>query len=86
MGHLKFAVEVGLKGDAKGAIFDALGKAFGAPEFDRLLNVLSPVYIFRNKFIAHQEKEEIVDKEVARSQLKRWIETLGLLHQLRSTN
>lgn len=86
MGHLKFAAEVGLKGDAKGAIFDALGKAFGAPEFDRLLNVLGPVYIFRNKFIAHQEKEEIVDKEVARSQLKRWIETLGLLHQLRSSN
>ena len=83
MGHLKFAVEVGRKGTHSGGIFDALQNAFGDPEFGKLLELLNPVYSFRNKFVAHQE-EETVGKDIARSQLTSWIETLVLVHRFRS--
>jgi type III restriction enzyme len=82
MGHLKFALEVGRKGDRDGGIFDALRKAFAPAEYEKLLDLLNPVYTFRNKFVAHQE-EEIVGKEIACSQLKSWIETLVVLHRCR---
>lgn len=84
MGHLKFSIEVAQKADRKGGIFDALQKVFGSGEFGKLLDTLNPVYVFRNKFIAHQEKEETVGRDVARTQLKAWIGTLGLLHRFRS--
>ena len=84
MGHLKFSIEVAQKADRNGGIFDALQKAFGSSEFENLLETLNPVYIFRNKFVAHQEKEETVGKDMARVQLKNWISTLVLLDRLRS--
>src|SRR5262249_3585360 len=84
MGHLKFSIEVAQKADRKGGIFDALQKAFGSREFGTLLGTLNAVYIFRNKFVAHQEREETVGKDVALVQLKHWIETLLLLHQCRA--
>jgi hypothetical protein len=71
-------------GDRQGGIFDALQKAFGSGEFDELLGTLNPVYIFRNKFVAHQEKEETVGKDVACGQLKSWITILVSLDRLRS--
>jgi hypothetical protein len=86
MGHLKFSIEVAQKADRKGGIFDALQKAFGSREFDNLLGTLNPVYVFRNKFVAHQEKEETVGKDIARVQLTGWIGTLVLLNRLRSVS
>jgi hypothetical protein len=86
MGHLKFAVEVARKADRKGPIFDALQKAFGSSEFENVLATLNPVYTFRNKFVAHQEKDDMVGKEIARSQLKSWIETLVMLQNLRKVS
>jgi len=86
MGHLKFSLEVAQKADRNGGIFDALQKVFGSGEFGNLLQTLNPVYVFRNKFVAHQEKEETVGKDVAQGQLKNWISTLVLLNRLRSLN
>jgi type III restriction enzyme len=83
MGHLKFAIEVGLKAESHVGIFKALEEAFGYPNFQSLLDPLSQVYVFRNKFVAHQEKETQVSKDVAKSQLQLWINTLALLHRTR---
>lgn len=84
MGHLKFALEVGQKGDCSHGIFEALQKVFGGSEYGELLDLLNPVYTFRNKFVAHQEKEEPIGRELARTQLKKWIEALVALHRWRS--
>jgi len=83
MGHLKFAIEVGSKGGPRGAIFAALKQAFDYPTFENLLEDLNSVYTFRNKFIAHQERDEALGKEMARTQLKLWIKTLVQLHRTR---
>jgi type III restriction enzyme len=83
LGHLKFSIEVAQKADREGAIFNALRKAFGSREFDNLLGTLNPVYVFRNKFVAHQEKEESIGKDIAKRQLTNWISTLVLLQKLR---
>jgi hypothetical protein len=83
LGHLRFSIEVAQKVDREGVIFEALRKAFGSGEFDNLLRTLNPVYVFRNKFVAHQEKEESIGKDIAKTQLTNWISTLVLLHQLR---
>ena len=71
LGHLKFALEVGQKKAYKGGVFDAINEAFGAEADAKLLEYLAPMYEFRNKYIAHQEKQH-VDKELARSQLREW--------------
>jgi len=86
LGHLKFAIEVGRKGDQKGGIFDALQDVFNAAEFGSLLAVLNPVYTFRNKFVAHQEKEESIGRDTAHAQLKDWIKVLVALYRCRSLN
>jgi type III restriction enzyme len=83
MGHLKFAIELGLKGERRGSIFAALEEAFGHPNFKTLLDHLNQVYVFRNKFVAHQETETVVGKDAASSELKLWINTLVLLHRTR---
>jgi type III restriction enzyme len=83
MGHLKFAIEVGLKAENHAGILKALAEAFGYPNFQSLLEPLNQVYVFRNKFVAHQEKETILSKDVAKSQLQLWVNTLALLHRTR---
>ena len=83
MGHLRFALEIGLKETHKAPIFDALRKVFNGTNAQDLFDVLQSVYNFRNKYIAHQEYETIT-KELARQQLKQWIACLSLLNKGRS--
>jgi type III restriction enzyme len=83
MGHLKFALEIGLGTEETGMFFDALHDAFGRPESKKLLDKLVEVYEFRNKYIAHYEKE-IVAKDAAESQLGNWIALLVEVQQIRS--
>jgi len=83
MGHLKFALEVGLRAEETGKFFDALHDAFGHPESKKLLDKLVEVYEFRNKYIAHYEKE-IVAKDAAESQLGNWISLLVDVQRIRS--
>jgi type III restriction enzyme len=83
MGHLKFALEVGIKTEDEGMFFVALHHAFGYPENKKLLDELAGVYEFRNKYIAHYEKE-IVAKEGAQSQLRNWIALLVDVQRIRS--
>ena len=80
MGHLKFALEIGLKETHKAPIFEALRKGFSGTSAQDLFDVLQSVYNFRNKYIAHQEFETIT-KELARQQLKQWIACLSLLNK-----
>ncbi len=80
MGHLRFALEMGLKETHKCPIFEALRKGFGGSSARDLLDVLQSVYNFRNKYIAHQEHDTI-SKELARQQLKQWIACLSLLNK-----
>ncbi len=80
MGHLKFALEVGLKSNRTQPIFVALNTAFGHSSGGSLYSVLNPVYIFRNKYIAHQE-QDFVAKDLARGQLHDWIRLLVMLHR-----
>jgi len=83
MGHLKFALEIGLRSEDGAKIFDALHRAFGDSENKKLLAQLTEVYEFRNKYIAHFEKE-IVGKEAAESQLRNWIALLVAVHRIRT--
>jgi type III restriction enzyme len=80
MGHLRFALEIGLKETHKAPIFEALRKVFNRTNSQDLFDVLQSVYNFRNKYIAHQEYETIT-KELARQQLKQWIACLSLLNK-----
>jgi type III restriction enzyme len=79
MGHLRFALEVGLTSTAPAPLFLALRGCFGTAKDQELLDLLTSVYTFRNKFIAHQEQDS-VKKETARPQLKEWIDLLVLLY------
>ena len=80
MGHLKFALEIGLKETHKAPIFEALRKGFSGTNAKDLFDVLQSVYNFRNKYIAHVEHDTI-SKELARQQLKQWIVCLSLLNK-----
>ena len=80
MGHLRFALEIGLKETHESPIFEALRKGFSGTSAQHLFDVLQGVYNFRNKYIAHQEFETI-SKELARQQLKQWIACLSLLNK-----
>jgi type III restriction enzyme len=80
MGHLKFALEIGLKETHKAPIFEALRRGFNGASAKDLFEVLQGVYNFRNKYIAHQEHDAIT-KELARQQLKQWIVCLSLLNK-----
>jgi type III restriction enzyme len=80
MGHLRFALEIGLKETYQAPIFEALRKAFTGATSKELFDVLQSVYNFRNKYIAHQEHDTI-SKELAREQLKQWISCLSLLNK-----
>lgn len=82
MGHLRFALEIGLKSEQTGQVFDALRDAFGHPGNKKLLEMLAEVYNFRNKYIAHYEKDS-VGKDTATEQLKRWIGLLAALQEIR---
>ncbi len=79
MGHLRFALEVGLTSTAPAPLFVALRRCFGTAEDQKLLELLTSVYTFRNKSIAHQERDS-VSREAARAQLKDWVDLLILLH------
>jgi len=82
MGHLKFALEMGLKSEEEGQLFDALRVAFGDPGNKKLLEMLAEVYDFRNKYIAHYERD-VVAKDVAATQLRQWIGLLVALQGIR---
>jgi len=79
MGHLRFALELGLKETYKAPIFEALRIVFSGASSQQLFEVLQSVYNFRNKYIAHQEFETMT-RELARHQLKQWITCLTLLN------
>lgn len=59
-------------------VFEAVREAFRLPGSRKLLERITAVNDFRNTFIAHPEKE-LTDKALAESNLKHWVETLGLL-------
>jgi type III restriction enzyme len=83
LGHLKFVLDVASKPEVKGSFFEATRKAFDSEEIQNLRRTLDPVYTFRNKFIAHLERD-IVTKELATTQLKQWVELLLLLRRSRT--
>jgi len=83
LGHLKFALETGLKSNLSGPVFDVLREALGHADDEHLLALLGPIYTFRNKFVAHFEIES-VSKAVARDQLRAWVELLATLHRVHS--
>jgi type III restriction enzyme len=79
MGHLKFALEAASAREPAGLLFEALRAAFSDGRAQGVLSLLTTVYAFRNKSIAHQENE-MVTRETARAQLKEWIDLLIALH------
>ncbi len=78
MGHLRFALDIATRSESVDSpLFMALRVAFGND--GRLLEILQPVYEFRNKFIAHQEHETI-SVALARAQLRQWLQLLVQLN------
>ena len=80
MGHLRFCLEYAIKSKEElGGVLRAVKLHFGSDQDKELLETLSSVHQFRNKYIAHQE-HATVTKDLAREQLKTWTTTLTLLY------
>ena len=81
VGHLRFCLEYANKGREEfGGILKAVKTAFASEADARLLDLLTPVYLFRNKYIAHQE-HATVTKDLAQEQLRRWVQVLTAIYQ-----
>ena len=54
-----------------GGVFESVRKEFASLEQTDLLETIESIYDFRNKYIAHQDRE-LTDLELARTALKEW--------------
>jgi type III restriction enzyme len=59
-------------------VFKAIRESFRFTGSRKILDRVTAVNDFRNMYIAHHEKD-LIDKTVAQSNLKQWVETLALL-------
>jgi len=82
IGVLRFCLEYAeSRADHVGGVFESIRKNFRDLCGSGLLTMLSTVYDFRNKYIAHQD-EELTDVGLARLALKQWVELLVRLECL----
>ena len=81
-GVLRFCLEYADKSaDHVGGVFEAIRRNFRDLRGNGLLSLLTDVYDFRNKYVAHQD-EDLKDASVARVALKQWVEVVVMLEGL----
>lgn len=81
-GLLRFCLEYAdSPTDHVGGVFESIRKSVRDLRGTELLPVLTEVYEFRNKYVAHQDKE-LKDVAVTRAALRRWIELVVVLEGL----
>ena len=57
-------------------VFDAVREGFSLPDGADLLGHITSVNDLRNTYVAHHERD-LTDKELARRELKHWVETIA---------
>ena len=80
MGLLQFCLDHARSGENVGGVFEAIRDAFGDDAKTALLETVSKIADFRNKFVAHQEAE-LTDSKIAEEGLKSWVAGLWRLYQ-----
>ena len=84
-GLLRFCLEyAGSPADHIRGVFESIRKNFRDLRGAGLLPLLTEVYEFRNKYVAHQD-EELKDVTIARAALKKWIELVVKLEAAPAT-
>ena len=79
IGLLRSCLDYALNDKTKlDGVFVAIRDSFRFPGSQQILQHISEVNDFRNKYIAHID-EELTDRALAESNLKHWVQTLGLL-------
>ena len=79
IGLLRFCLDHALNDRNKpGGVFKSVRESFRYPGARKLLERVSTINEFRNTYVAHSEKE-LTDATLAKNNLKKWTETIGLM-------
>ena len=79
IGLLCFCLDHALNDKTKpDGVFKTVRESFRYPGARKLFERVSAINKFRNTYVAHSNKE-LIDKTLAENNLKKWIETIGLI-------